>query len=238
MENNLNNENDNLQSNFTVVKTKKKMDKRTKITFIIMSVLLAFSLTTTIVLAAFQAQKTSTATLTFASGIKMKLDPKTSGAAIKITSADYAVTGTFSYSGTMTNLNSNVSLDGITATVDQAGYVAYSVILKEGSSQIAGSWSNLSSNASTFVPSSGSKNWKAVLTVPSGWTISSKSNSTIKMQNATAFTAGTGKDLFTSLEFAGSGTAANITDLAGRTIVMDFKIVADTASIAGAVASV
>ncbi len=230
--------NDNNQQNFTVVKTKKKMDKKTKVSFIIMSVLLALSLTTTIVLAAFHAQKTSTATLTFASGIKMKLDPKTSGAAIKITSAAYAVTGTFTYSGTMSNLNSNVSLDGILAQIDQAGYIAYSVILKESSATIAGTWSAISSGVSTFTPSAGSKNWRAKLTVPSGWTGSSVTTNKFKVQNSTQIAASTSTELFTSLEFYGSGTPANITDLAGRTIVMDFKIVADTASVANAVASV
>ncbi len=212
---------------------RKRASRRNTITFIIMAVMLVVAVSTTIVLAAFTAQKTSSATLTFANGLQLKLDPITPGAAIKITSAPAQVTGTFSYSGTMTGLSDSVTMDGIKATlINQNGYVAYSVILKEGGSAVSGSWSALSSSVSTFTPDTGETDWQAKLTLPSGWAlVETPNSSTIKVKRTAIINVNTPTHLFTSIVFEGASTASNVTSLAGRSIVLEFNIVADTAGV-------
>ena len=247
MEDNLNNENfeeNKTHPDMTVVKTKKRMDKKYKVTIVALSLLLAIALTSTIALAAFQANKTSSATISFANGLTLKLEATaTSDSTIRIATANASVSGTFTYSATsgnsMTNLTSNVVIDGIKGTLNQAGYLAYSILLKEGSSNIVGSWAALTNTGTSavFTPTSGAKNWRAKITLAAGWTASAVTSNTYKIQNATQIAANTATPLFSKLEFYCSGTAANVTDLAGRSIIMSFKVVADTTSGSNAAAS-
>ena len=248
MEDNLNNENfeeNKTHPDMTVVKTKKRMDKKYKVTIVALSLLLAIALTSTIALAAFQANKTSSATISFANGLTLKLEATaTSDSTIRIATTNASVSGTFTYSATsgnsMTGLTSNVVIDGIKGTLNQAGYLAYSILLKEGSNNIAGSWAALTDTGTSavFTPNGSGKpnNWRAKITLAAGWTAATSSN-TYKIQNATQIAANTATNLFTKLEFYGSGTAANVTDLAGRSIIMSFKVVADTTSGSNAAAS-
>ena len=233
-------------------RVKQKMSKGTKRAFILMAILLTLSMTTTIVLAAFQASKTSTATLTFANGIKLALTKTgTSGTTIQIGDAAAAVTGTFTYAATsgnsMTNLNGIVNMDGIIATVsEQTGFLAYSILVKKGTasgtaSAIAGSWTA----AGVFTPQATAEKWKVYLTLPaSTWTGTATSNAAtafkLKQSSSTAIATGGTITLFSKLVIAGTGSAtdANVTALGGMKVEFEFKVCADTVSAANALAAV
>ena len=210
---------------------KVKHNRRTKIAFIIMGVLLGLSLTTTIVLAAFTAGKTSTATLTFASGLTLKLDPLDSSAAIHITSAPAAVTGTFSYTNgtsndTFTNLDAPVTLNGIKATPNKAAYIAYQLTLKIGANNAGGSWGTVSSNKVTFTATD---DWKLELTLQANWVKDSSTNSTIVIKKSST-TSTSGEQIFASIYVCGKTTATNMNALAGLSLGLEFSIQADTAA--------
>jgi len=244
MENNM--ENSEVQLNSTLVKKRKKLDKRTKISFVIMSVLLALSLTTTVVLAAFRAQFTGNAiTLTFANGIKMKIFANDSSATLKVnpSTTDLTVAGTFTYSGTLTGLGANTTLDGIKCQIDQQGYLAMGFRVKLGSSWVAGNWSTFSSNVSTFTPSSG--DWLAKITFSSAWaknesgtTANASGPLKVKQSSSSATAASTDVTLFTQIVVQGKTTAADVTALAGQSVTFQIQIYASTASTADAVSAI
>jgi len=231
---------------FPVVKKKNRMDKKTKISFVILCVLLALSLTTTVVLAAFRAQFTANAiSLTFANGIKMKIYANNSSAAIKVnpSTTDLTVAGTFTYSGTLTGLSANTTLDGIKCQIDQQGYLAMGFRVRLDSAFVAGNWSAFSSNVSTFTPSSG--DWLAKITFSSAWaknesgtTANASSPLKVKQSSSSATAANTEVTLFTQIVVQGKTAAADVTALAGKTVDFQIQIYASTASISDAVSAI
>ncbi len=244
-----------MEDNSINTNVKRKMDKRTRGAFILMAVLLVLSMTTTIVLAAFQANKTSTATLTFANGIKLALTKTgTSNTTIEIADAAASVTGTFTYSAksgsSMTGLSAAVNMDGIKATLtDQAGFLAYSILVKMGdagstTSAVTGSWSAISGSGTTSTFQPQGQDWTLILTVPaSTWSASATTNATtplkVSQSSGTAIATGsTGVVLFSKIVIQGATDASNVTSLAGKQIDLEFVICADTVSAANALAAV
>ncbi len=205
-----------------------KTDRKFKFTVVILSIVLVLSLTTTIVLAAFSAQKTGDVTLTFADGLTMSLAPKNTGT-IKITAADEAAT-TFSYAAA-SNKNENTTFDGIVATLNKEGWVSFQIVLAETTSgqTLAGSWT-VSGNNATFTPTGTKTDWVCVFTGNSNFTLSAN-GFTLTATGAAKWT-GTGsaltKDLFSQIEFKGNTSAAYVNDLGGRSFSLSFTISAKT----------
>jgi len=215
---------------------KKKMGRKQKFTILTLSLLLAVSLTATIVFAAFTANKTGSVVLSFANGLTMQLDPIDSSAAIHITSAPAAQTGTFSFtSDEFEDLSDTTTVNGIKATLkDQNGYVGYQVEIKEvvsgAETTIAGSWAN-SNGTVTFTPTGTKTNWRAVLVVNrTNFPTIAVSGQTMSAKSSAALTKDTAYNLFTSITLDGV-PAGLMDDLAGRKIKFLFTIKADTAAV-------
>jgi len=217
----------------TNVKTKMKNTNRR--TVLILSILLALSLVSTIVLASFQAQRNSTAQLGFANGVTLQLTKTgTSGATTSTITNESSgsATATFNYT-TKSGLKANVVLDGISCKVlNQAAYIAYSVQVLDSSTAVKGSWATFDDdNAAIFTPTSG--DWRAKVTVPaSTWTGTATSSATTQFRvlqtSTSAIAANASIVLFTKVELYGSSTAADVTALAGKTMKFSFKLSAHT----------
>ncbi len=218
----------------------RKAKKKTTFVIAVLSVLLVAAVTSTIVLAAFSAQKSATTTINFADGLKMSLEPKGTNGTFQIASAGISTT-TFYYNSNneITNQTGPVTLDGITATLNKSGYVAYKMVLKETTSGspvsiTGGSWSGTSSTITftvTGVPSSPGTNWKAVLSIPSTFTATPSGDSVVvSCGQWTGTGAALTKDLFDSVVFSGYSNADIIDDLAGRTFALEITIGANTDS--------
>ena len=216
-----------------------KTKKKTTFVIAVLSALLVAAVTSTIVLAAFSAQKSATTTINFADGLKMSLAPKGTGT-FKIAAAGETTT-TFIYNSnnSISNQTGQVTLDGITATLNKAGYVAYKMTLKETTSGSAvaianGSWSGTSGTVTfsvTGAPSTAGTNWKAVLSLPSEFTAAASGGTvTVNCGNWTGTGSALTKDLFNSLVFSGYSNADIIDDLAGRTFALEITIGANTDS--------
>ena len=223
-----------MEDNSMVTKVKQKMSKGTKRVFILMAIMLVLSLTSTIVLASFQAQRNSSASVTFANGVTLKLTKTgTSGANSSITNdSSGSATAAFNYANA-TNLTTNALLDGISCQVlNQAAFLAYSILVIDGSTNVKGSWATFnSSNVAIFTPTSG--NWRVSVTVPaSTWTGTATSSATtpfkVMQTSTTATAANNSLVLFNKIEIYGSSTASDITALAGKNIKFTIKLSAHT----------
>ena len=212
------------------------MIAKQKTTFVIMalSILLALSITSTIVLAAFSSQKTASTTIRFANGLKMELTPKGTGT-FQITSAGQDATNfVYNTNNQITGQTGSVTLDGITATLNKPGYVAYQMVLQEGGSGVSGSWVN-NSGLVTFVPTgaptASNTDWKAVLSVnTSNFSVAAAAN-VVTVTGTSIWAAGAlTKDLFASLVFSGYNDTELIDSLAGRTFSLGITIKASTES--------
>ena len=224
-----------MEDNSVNTNIKTKMKNTNRRTILILSILLALSLTSTLVLASFQAQRNSTAQLGFANGVTLQLTKTgTSGATTSSITDETSgsATAAFNYT-TKSNLNANVILDGINCKVlNQAAYIAYSVQVLDNTTAVTGSWATFDgNNAAIFTPSSG--NWRAKVTVPaSTWTGTATSNATTQFRvlqtSNTAIAANASIVLFTKVELYGSSTAADVSALAGKTMKFSFKLSAHT----------
>jgi len=139
---------------------KKQVDK-SKITIVIMSIVFALSLSVTITLAAFSANKTGDVTLTFADGLTMRISPLGTSGRVQFSSADEN-TATFNYT-TQTNINDVIYLDGINAVINKDAYIAYKVEIKEttsGTTIPAGAWSP-NGRYGFFEPTGQKNKWRA-----------------------------------------------------------------------------
>jgi len=215
------------------------MDRRKKATFVIatLSVLLVAAITSTIVLAAFSAQKAAVTTINFADGLTMELNPKSPSATgiFKIAQAGTGV-ATFVYGSNneITEQTEPVTLDGIRATLNKPGYVVYKIVLQENDAAVAGVWSGTDTITftPTGAPTAALSDWKAVLTLPtsSGYTTSISNNEiTITCGGEWPSTALT-KELFSNIVFSGWNEADVIDSLANRTFSLAITIKAQTGS--------
>ena len=130
---------------------RKKIDK-SKLTIIILSVVLALSLSVTIVFAAFTANKSSTVTISFDNGLTMRLEPLGTNGRIQFVTANENATS-FTYSPA-TNLDNSVALDGMDATLNKPAWIALKVEFWEttSGSDVApvGNGFALSQNSNTY----------------------------------------------------------------------------------------
>ena len=201
--------------------------------------MLVLSLTVSVVLAAFTANKSGAVILSFANGLTIKLEPIDSNAAIHIETSNASQSGQFAFtSDEFANLSDTTTVNGIKATLyNQNGYVGYKVELKElinnAESTIDGSWTN-SSGTVTFTPnqSGAKKDWRAILVVntTSFPTIACSGQSMTAKSSAALTKEGSGYNMFTSITFDGA-TAHLMDDLAGRKMKLLFTINADTAGV-------
>ncbi len=217
----------------------KKSNKR-KFTIAVLSLLVGLSLTATIVLAAFSAQKTSTATISFANGVTLELAAIDSNASIHVNASAASQSGTFTFDTTNTSdLETTTTVNGIKAKLmNQDAYLGYKVQLvevvtanNESTEQtISGSWSN-SSGTVTFTPTGTKTNWKAVLTVnTTNFPTISASGDTVTAASTAALTKEASYfNLFSSIVFDGVPTGS-MNDLAGRSVKLKFDVKADTAA--------
>jgi len=141
---------------------KKQVDK-SKITIVIMSIVFALSLSVTITLAAFSANKTGDVTLTFADGLTMQLDPLNfEEGYLTITSASVSDT-TFSYTIPQSN-NAAVRLDGVKATVNKQCWIAFKVEIKEviSGSRVtpSGNWARYGNTFAAYYATGEKSDWK------------------------------------------------------------------------------
>jgi len=216
-----------------------KRPRKTTLIIATLSILLVAAITSTIVLAAFSAQKSAVTTINFADGLTMILNPKNpSGTGIyKIAQAGTgAATFVYGTNNQITDQTASVTLDGISATLNKSGYVVYRIELQENSAAVGGAWQGSSGGPYTFqptgAPTTAGSDWKAVLTLPtsSGYTAAISNNIiTITCGGEWASSALT-KDLFVSLVFSGWNNADIIDDLAGRTFALSITIKAQTGS--------
>ena len=220
---------------------KKQVDK-SKITIVIMSIVFALSLSVTITLAAFSANKTGDVTLTFADGLTMSLAPKQSGSGTfyyEITSADESST-TFTYPQwqmpSVTVANRLTTADGVVATLNKAGYVSWRIDVKEVISNVAGAisgaWRKINDSLYYFEPTGTLTDWRIELGVVdySYYTITF-SGSTITGTGSTLWTTDSlTHTIFTWLKIAGVSSRYYFNDLGGRTFTFDFIIKAKTDS--------
>ena len=138
---------------------KKQVDK-SKITIVIMSIVFALSLSVTITLAAFSANKTGDVTLTFADGLTLTLSPQGSNNSIQITGGE-ADSYTFSYPAQVNAAERRV-FDGVLGTLNKSAWVSYQVALYEttsGSSVAPSGKFELRGNTYYFVASGTKSNW-------------------------------------------------------------------------------
>ena len=107
--------------------TEKQKSKSTIIAITVLSVLLALAVTATIVLAAFQASREASTTITFGNGITLNVTGITDNSGTY--AWDATVGSTPNTSGTVSNLNGDetVSLDEVKVTV--SGTAAYVAVL-------------------------------------------------------------------------------------------------------------
>ncbi len=218
---------------------KKKVDKY-KFTIITLSFVFALSLTVTIVLAAFNANKSGSVTLNFADGLTMALVSKGGSGTVRITGGgvnDY----TFTYAP-QTNVTSNVKYDGIIATLNKDGWVSYQIELYETTSGSAiapqGAWSGPSSKGlCTFIPQGSRTNWVVATTPTAGLFNVTTSNNLltcvgkVKWQESNSTLTA---DLFDGYHFrnsnGSSATRSYVDDLSGRSFEVHFTIKANTES--------
>ncbi len=239
------------------ISMRQPMGRRMKVTVIVLVALLAVTLTATIVLAVFAARHTGSATLSFANGVTMQLEPtNTEGATIKISAQSSSATnGSFTYNvGSLTNIESNtVTLDGVQITSLSSGaYVAYKLQFSFKASgestytPIAGTWSALENNVSTFTPSTTPNAWTAkiyngryynsgtanyvnfVLSNPSA------TSGELIMRTADSKVNPSNTPLFTKLEILGDPT---LRIFASGSLKCDFVLSASTSSNEDAIAT-
>ncbi len=208
---------------------KSSRDKKFKFTVIALAIALCATITSTIILAAFSANKTGDVVLSFADGLTLSLAPKNGTGTIKITAAGSDV-ATFNYDSA-SNRTANTTFDGISATLNKSGWVSYQIVLAETTTgqNLAGSWS-ISGNNATFIPTGTQTDWRCVFTGNSNFTLTT-SGFTLTATGAAAWASNAlTKDLFDLIEFRGNTNQAYINDLSGRTFTLSFTISANTAA--------
>ena len=205
---------------------------KSKITIVILSIVFALSMSVTITLAAFSANKSGDLTLTFADGLTMRLEPVGGNYRFKITEAgvdDY----TFSYEPT-TNKTGRVPFDGIIATLNKSAWVSYQIsiweIISNNAVVAAGEW-RYEGRYHRFYPSGNKSNWAI------GWTLnvtnfSYTASGNVLTQNGTAAweSDSLSKELFSDWEIRNRDLNIReyVDDLAGRTLEVRFTIKAQT----------
>ena len=219
------------------METIKRKNNKRKFTIITLAVMIGLSLTATIVLAAFTAQKTSTATISFANGLTLELQALDANSAIHINTSAGSQTGVFTFVTTnTTNLEGATTVNGIKAKpINQNAYLGYQVELVEvvsnAEQSVAGSWTyNSSSGVATFTPTGTKTAWKAEMTInKTNFTSVAPTANTQKIvaKTGSALTAGNFYNLFTQIVFDGT-TSGMIDDLASRSLRLKFEIKADT----------
>jgi len=219
------------------METIKRKNNKRKFTIITLAVMIGLSLTATIVLAAFTAQKTSTATISFANGLTLELQALDANSAIHINTSAGSQTGVFTFVTTnTTDLEGATTVNGIKAKpINQNAYLGYQVELVEvvsnAEQSVAGSWAyNSSSGVATFTPTGTKTAWKAEMTInKTNFTSVAPTANTQKIvaKTGSALTAGNFYNLFTQIVFDGT-TSGMIDDLASRSLRLKFEIKADT----------
>ncbi len=211
-----------------------KLRRRASVVIATLSVLLIVAIASTITLAAFSSQKTASTTITFADGLKMTLTPKGIGTFQIATAGENATEFIYNSNNTIANQTGSVTLDGITATLNKSGWVAYKIVLKETLSgvneNVAGAWGN-DSGTITFTPTAGKTDWRAVLSVdPALYTVTVNANVVTVTGRAAWPDSSLTHDLFTSVVFRGAAIPELIDALAGRTFAIGITISANTES--------
>ena len=213
-----------------------KRSAKRKFTIIALSVMVALTLTTTIVLAAFSAQKTSTATISFANGVTLELAAIDSTASIHVNSSAASQSGSFTFDTTNTSdIEAAATVNGIKAKLyNQNAYLGFKVELVEvvsnAETTVNGSWTN-SSGTVTFTPTGTKTNWTAVMVLnTTNFPTVSASGQVVTAASTAALAKETNYfNLFSSIVFDGT-TAGVIDDLAGRSMRLKFEIKADTST--------
>jgi len=209
-----------------------KVDK-SKLTIIILAVVFALSLSVTITLAAFSANKTGDVTLTFADGLTMTIAPQNQRS-IKVTSAgvdDY----TFNYTP-QTNVKSNLTYDGVNATLNKDGWVSYQVTIYETTSGSnvapAGAWVKESGALRFYPPTNDPKpNWCCPINISFTVFDYSISNNTITLTSKAIWTdTGLTKQLWGdwAMRNRDQSVTAYVDDLGGRSFEVFFTVKART----------
>ena len=213
---------------------KKQIDK-SKITIIILSIVFALSMSVTITLAAFSANKTGDVTLTFADGLTMTLTPKTKSGYITFTGGgvdEY----TFTYTP-QTQVTGMKYYNGINATLNKSGWVSYQVSLWEttsGSAVVPGSWVGPQSDGVFFFQATGAKNsWTmSILPTIGMFNISKSANMLTCVGNEIWASNSLSKEILDSWALRNSVYSMRdyVDDLAGRSFECRFTIKASTAA--------
>lgn len=210
-----------------------------KLSIIILSVACVLSLTVTIVLATFTANKTGSVTLTFENGLTMVLDPQNSGGGsyyYKITRADETAT-TFSYPQVETpdaTVNNRLpTIDGVIATLNKPGYVSLQFAVSEvinGEPQLFdGRW-RWQNPMYIYTPYGDRNDWRFEITMneQSLFTFSNNKSALIGIGNILWSDNDLTHSLYASVRLAGESSRYYFNDLAGRTFRYDITIMART----------
>ena len=208
----------------------KNVDK-SKITIVILSIVFALSMSVTITLAAFSANKSGDLTLTFADGLTMRLDPVESGS-LRITTADESAT-TFSYTP-VNNTTGSVYLDGIKATINKDAWIGVKIEFLEN---ISGNLQAPSPGAYAingticrFDPGASYDWYSQMYKVGSSFTYSlTNSPNVFVCTSATICSASSSPiELFHNIVIWGKANNSYVNALAGRTFVFNITIKAQT----------
>ena len=214
---------------------RKKIDK-SKLTIIILSVVLALCLSVTIVFAAFTANKSSTVTISFDNGLTMRLEPTDSASTFKIATADEnSTTFTYNISNVAATGSGIVHVDGIEGTLNKSGAVAYKMVIKESVSgslvNLTGTWrttTSASRQVYVFQPSGEKNDWKIEIVVNFDLFSATPTNNQIVCTSDIWGSDSLTQILFYWFKITGKSARYYYNDLAGRTIVIEFTIKART----------
>lgn len=136
-----------------------------KFTVIVLSFVLAISLSVTIVLAVFTANKSGSVTLNFAEGLTMVLSPYGTSGRIVMTGGG-ADEYTFTYPP-QTNVQGILRYDGVKATLNKAAWVSVKIELKEvinnSETVLNGRWTKNADGDHYFYPSGEKTNWTFII---------------------------------------------------------------------------
>jgi len=215
---------------------KKQVDK-SKITIVILSIVFALSMSVTVILAAFSANKTGDLTLTFADGLTMTIDPKNAGSSwVKLSSAADEDATTFSWP-VKTGQLAGLRYDGVSATLNKPAWVGYKIELREttsGAATLTGSWryiQNANNEKIYFEPTGSKTDWRFTIYVLTNTSYTFSTGSGViftAISTAKWDTSNLTQDIFQSWEIVGRADYRYINDLANRSFEILFTVKAQT----------
>lgn len=207
-----------------------------KIIVTILVVAFSFSLSVTIILATFTANKTGDVTLTFANGLTMSLTPLGTSGRIQITAAGVDA-ATFSYTP-VSNSDDQVFLDGIQATINKDAWISYRIevfeIISGNAVAPPGSWRTPTegSKYTQFYPNVAPSNWQVSFYSGTGnfYPQLDNSNANALIVSSSTICAASSSPLVIMgyVLFRGHTDQNYVNDLSGRSFEVHFIIKART----------